>query len=69
MDKLDAITVVLAVWLYVIIGVWVCYKRKWYSYLTSDERGPAIIFGIALMPFNFLIAFAKEFLWRDWDNG
>jgi len=59
--------------LYIIIGVWICYKRDWYYGTTHsfDEliiqtSSVCVIYGIILMPLNLIVVFFREFILRRW---
>ena len=57
--------------LWIIVGFWICYKRKWYKKFDGDDDFPQI-FVIALVvfasPLCLVIAFVREMLIDNWNN-
>ena len=58
----------LSIILYIIVGLWLCYKRDWYDTNTGEEQFFICGIAIILMPINLLIILVKEFILSDWDN-
>jgi hypothetical protein len=56
--------------LWIIIGVWVSYKRNWYDKYGYDDppSGVYIAMSILLGPLALFIAFFREMVFRKWDN-
>lgn len=64
-------TILIAI-LWIIVGVWVAYKRKWYTKLKNDPDLPqelAIFLVVVLAPLFLIGAFVKEMLLDDWNNN
>lgn len=61
------LTIIFASILYLITGLWICYKREWYY--TYDN--PSLVCWIAtiLMPINLIFVFVAVFLIDEWDNN
>jgi len=62
---------VLIIFLWIIIGCFICYKRDWYREYESSDAFPQtfIVFvAIVAMPINFMIIFFKMFLIKKWNN-
>ena len=59
--------------LWVIIGLWVSFKRNWYEkYDGGVEAPPGFIFitmSVLLGPIALLIAFVREMVFKKWDNN
>jgi hypothetical protein len=58
--------------LWVIIGFWVAYKRKWYIKQKNDPDLPqelAIFLAVVLAPLFLIGAFVREMLIDDWNNN
>ena len=56
--------------LWVVLGVFICYKRNWYKHLNSDDDLTpvlAVVISILLTPVNFLIVFFKLFFLNKWE--
>ncbi len=61
----------LIVVLWVIVGFWISYKRKWYKNFSANEDFPpfiVIMIVIGFAPLCLLIAFVREMLLDDWNN-
>lgn len=56
------------IWLF--IGLWICFKRDWYSKGKYEYPEPTFIciFSVIVMPLNLIIVFIIEFCNRKWDN-
>jgi len=56
--------------IYLILGIWVCYKRNWYKNQNLILCGVVFysIFAIILMPINLIIVLFCEFIIKDWEN-
>lgn len=57
--------------LWVILGFWISYKRKWYSNFSGDDEFPQFIviaIVVAAAPLCLVIAFVREMLIDDWNN-
>ncbi len=52
--------------LWVIAGLWLCYKRDWYPDVPSN--GLYCAFAVIGAPINFLLIFFKVFLIHPWNN-
>lgn len=61
---------IIALW--VIIGIWICWKRQWYiNQVEDDDRSFAnfiCILNIAFMPLAVFISFLNEYVIRKWNN-
>lgn len=58
--------------LWVILGFWISYKRKWYVKQKNDPDIPqelAITLAVVLAPLFLIGAFVKEMLIDDWNNN
>ena len=58
--------------LWIIVGFWICYKRKWYPEFSDNEEYPQFIviaIVVAAAPVCLVIAFVKEMLIDDWNNN
>lgn len=58
------------IWL--IIGLWVAFKRNWYIHYQNDDEMPQIIIcgaTIVFGPISLVIAIIKEMGFKKWDNG
>jgi hypothetical protein len=58
--------------IYLIIGLWMCWKRNWYSnnfdIYGNNNASYFITFSLIFMPINLIIILLKEFVLREWDN-
>ena len=56
--------------IWIIIGIWVAYKRNWYDEYRNDDppSGVFIIFSVCLGPIALLIAFFREMVFKKWKN-
>ncbi len=50
--------------LYIITGVWLCYKRDWYQ--ESEKREFICVLAVILAPLNLLWNFVQVFLIDNW---
>lgn len=58
--------------LWIIVGFWICYKRKWYENFKGDEEAPqifVILLVVVAAPLCLVIAFVREMLIDDWNNN
>jgi prolipoprotein diacylglyceryltransferase len=58
--------------LWVIVGFWVAYKRKWYIKQKNDPDWPqelVIFLAVVLAPLFLIGAFVREMLIDDWNNN
>jgi uncharacterized membrane protein len=56
--------------IWIIIGVWVSYKRDWYDKQEYEEP-PSLVYilmSVVLGPVALLIAFFREMVFKKWDN-
>jgi len=64
--------IILTAIIYIIVGLWICWKRNWYkdrfNYTGLNDGSICIVFALLFMPINLLIIFIDEFLLRKWDN-
>jgi len=64
--------ITLTVIIYLIIGLWICWKRNWYSnrfkYTGLDDGGICTVFALLFMPINLFIVLVDELVLREWDN-
>lgn len=61
------LTDILIVILWIILGNFISYKRKWYS--TYEVPEMFIIINMMFSPIALLIALFNEFIWKDWSNS
>lgn len=54
------------VFIWVIIGIWMCWKRKWYHDVEFSEA--CCVVAVIFMPINFVVIFLKEFCINPWEN-
>lgn len=56
--------------IWIIIGVWVAYKRNWYDKQEYEDppAGVYIFMSAVLGPIALLIAFFREMVFKKWDN-
>ena len=59
-------TIILLSILYIIIGLWICFKRDWYKHYI--DQGGVCTAAVIFMPINLLIVFFKEFLINKWNS-
>ncbi len=59
--------------LWVIIGLWLAFKRNWYKQYDDDDDFDfdkvCCIASVIGMPINFIIIFTKVFLINKWDDN
>lgn len=55
--------------LWLVVGIWICYKRDWYNGITSSDRDFVLFAAVVFAPCNLIILLFKEFILKDWDNG
>jgi len=61
--------IILTAIIYLIIGLWICWKRDWYPDDISNGINPVtVIFALIFMPINLLIIFIDEFVLKKWNN-
>lgn len=61
-----AIIEFILIWLFV--ANFICRKRNWYKAITSSEdRQLAVMCAFCITPIVLVIAFIREFIFRDWD--
>lgn len=65
---MTGLEILLFIALYIIVGLWVCYKRDWYDASADTNGDQILICTIATigMPLNLIIVFFSEFLIRKW---
>lgn len=58
------------VFIWIVIGLFICYKRNWYVENSSEDVPKELMCFIAIvvMPINFLIVFFKIFLINKWSD-
>jgi RsiW-degrading membrane proteinase PrsW (M82 family) len=58
------------VFIWIVIGLFICYKRKWYIEDGTDDMPKELICLIAVvgMPINFAIVFFKMFIINKWND-
>ena len=58
------------IFIWLVIGVWICYKRNWYKHLPSysDDSTPNFVCGcvIVFSPIALLIALFSVFIIDSW---
>ena len=54
--------------IWIIIGVWVAYKRNWYDKFEYVDPPVYVFMSVALGPIALLIAFFSEMVFKKWDN-
>ncbi|HND46750.1 MAG TPA: hypothetical protein PLC61_10190 [Chitinophagales bacterium] len=59
--------------LWIIIGLWINYKRNWYKDFHENTEGIspgfACTVSFVFAPINLLIVLYEEFINKDWDNN
>ncbi len=65
---MTTLEIILTIILYLIVGLWICYKAKWYKDYTGSQSF-LIVLTLLLMPFFLLISLIAEYIYRDWDNN
>jgi len=58
--------IILSIALYLIIGLWLSYKREWYKH--DEDQVLSMLFAIAFMPLNFITIIIRELILRKWNN-
>ena len=58
------------IFIWVVIGVWISYKRNWYIYLSFDNFDSKFICAcnIIFAPIALIIAFFDVFIKKPWKN-
>ena len=51
--------------LWILIGIWICYKSKWFTHETSPNMW--ICCTVIFMPFFLLISFIGVYIYSEWD--
>lgn len=61
-----------SIFIWVVIGVWICYKRNWYKHLASygGDSTPNFVCGCSIVfaPFALTLAFFDVFIKNNWKN-
>jgi len=65
MVVLNFITI-LFIW--VVIGVWISFKRNWYKHRAKEMTENAIFFNIIFSPICLILAGFNEFILKKWKN-
>jgi uncharacterized protein with PQ loop repeat len=68
MAELEAmIGILTAAFVWVVVGLWICYKREWYC--CYDDNTLFCTFAVIGAPLNLLIVFIKVFCVDKWNNN
>jgi len=51
---------------WVILGLFICYKRNWYVNEGADQNS-ACLYSVLFAPFNFILTFFKVYLINKWN--
>lgn len=56
--------------IWVILGLFICYKRNWYEAYSNIEIEPtfACFMAIVFAPINFIVVFFKLFFLNKWED-
>ena len=54
--------------IYVVIGVWISYKRNWYKHRSKEMAENSIFFNIIFSPICLILAGFNEFVLKTWKN-
>lgn len=67
---MTTLEIVLILILWVILGLFICYKRDWYPEKDYNDMpsGVRITFATVLAPLNFIVVFTQMFFLNKWDN-
>lgn len=68
---MTTLEIILSLILYILIGLWITYKRNWYKSSILNSDGDIFtfnLFAVLLMPFNLIIVILREFIIREWNN-
>lgn len=68
---MTSLEVVFLIIIWVIVGCFISYKRKWYpeqELIIEDRRVFFILANIVFAPLCLAIALFKEFILDDWNN-
>jgi hypothetical protein len=60
------ITIILIAILWLIIGVWICWKRDWY--IRMDSHVAFCIFAVILAPISLLLAIINQVILAKWED-
>jgi hypothetical protein len=64
--------IVQSIFIWVVIGVWICYKRNWYKNVefTTDDT-PNFVCGVTIIlaPIALIMAFFDVFIKNSWKKG
>ena len=69
---MTALEIFLSIVLWVIIGLWLSYKRNWYqehNELPGPDKGLAVFLNIIFMPLVLLYTIFFEYLNDDWGKN
>jgi len=69
---MTALEIFLSIVLWIIIGLWISYKRNWYQDykdLNDGDKAGAIVANIVLMPLLLLRTIFFEYLNDDWEKS
>lgn len=69
---MTALEIFLSIILWIIIGLWISYKRNWYQDcedLEFDPRDPLtfVFLNVLASPLAFVISLFKEYINKKWD--
>lgn len=64
---MTTLEIILIASLWIITGLWICFKRDWYSEMNNN--GYYCLLAILLTPINLILVIIKEFFIRKWDNN
>lgn len=65
---MTTLEIILTIIVYLIIGVWICYKRDFYDKYEEDNIPIIMFFATLCMPINLLIVFIKQFILNKWKS-
>lgn len=62
--------IIQSIFIWVVIGVWICYKRNWYKDVGafSSDDTPNFVCGVTIIlaPISLIIAFFDVFIKKSW---
>jgi predicted permease len=68
---MTTLEIILIIFLWIIVGFFICSKRKWYqsqAIETKDPQSFIIIVAVIFAPINLLITFIKIYIVNEWIN-
>lgn len=64
---MTTLEIVLIILLWLIVGLFVAFKRGWYK-AAGDDAGWGVFFSIVFAPLNLIITFIRVYCVAKWDN-